>query len=148
MSRNNGAGVLMVCRKTDRALVLRRSALVPGPLTWSIPGGGTEPADGSTRYTAIRECAEETGHAPSGIICSIGKLLKPDRSSFTVFLSLEPREFRPRLDWENDAARWVDFDEMLALTPKYPPFEAMLAYPPIRDGLYRTMVHPWLTEHG
>ena len=140
MGRKNGAGVLVIALSTGRALVLLRSGLVSDPLTWSVPGGGEEPSDdGNPRKTAIREFVEETGYVPQRVLVPLARLVRADRSRFEMFLALEDREFRPRLDWENDAARWVTFEELVLLPDKHPAFASMLALPSVQDLLYLAM---------
>jgi 8-oxo-dGTP pyrophosphatase MutT (NUDIX family) len=139
MRQKNGAGILVIALSTGRALVALRSGLVSDPLTWSIPGGAEERYDGDLRQTAIREFIEETGYVPQRVLMAIAGEVRPDGSQYKVFLALEEREFRPRLDWENDAARWVTFDELMELPDKHPSFAAMLSLPSVREGLYRTM---------
>lgn len=94
------AGVTIVARPTRRLLLLRRSPLVRNPGLWSIPAGRVEP-DEDVLAGALRELREETGfRGPLEIVEHL-----PDRR-FHNFIAVCSNEFRPRLNWENDAAGW------------------------------------------
>lgn len=90
------AGVIACARSTGRCLLARRS----DSGLWSVPGGHIEAGE-SSWAAAVREFEEETGYrVRSGR--GVGVV-----DGFRVFLSEVPREFRPRLDYEHTAYRWV-----------------------------------------
>jgi len=95
----HGAGILPVVPSTGRALVLLRSQYVSDPLTWTPPGGGEDPFDdGQPRWTAVREFVEEVGRPPSGHLMPLATVYNPT-GPFHLFVSVEPKEFEPKLDW-------------------------------------------------
>lgn len=135
-----GAGIMAVCPATGRALVLLRSQHVGDPLTWAPPGGGEEPFDdGQPRWTAVREFIEETGHRPSGRIKPLATIYNPT-GPFHLFVSIEPREFEPRLDWENAGWSWLDYEQLMDLVDKHPGFADMMAEPKIQKDLFVLML--------
>lgn len=134
-----GAGVLPICPRTGRALVLLRSGSVTHPLTWAAPGGGEEPSDGGQPIsTAIREFAEEAGVYPSEDIAPLASLSGPE-GTFYLFASLEPFEFDTILNFENEAAAWVDFEELMELPEKHPGFRDMLVDENVQFVLYQML---------
>lgn len=135
-----GAGVLPICPRTGRALVLLRSRSVTYPLTWAAAGGGEEPSDkGQPIATAVREFAEEAGVYPSEHIAPIASLLGSE-GTFHLFASLEPFEFEPLLNFENEAYAWVDFDELMELPEKHPGFADMLENESMQLALFELMI--------
>lgn len=94
------AGVLCFAQTTGRFLLLRRSPRVTQPGLWSVPAGridqGETPVD-----AAIREFYEEAGFAGPYELTS-----RWDSPGFHCFVGQCPTQFRPKLNWENDAARW------------------------------------------
>jgi len=134
-----GAGIMAVCPSTGRALVLLRSQYVNDPLTWAPPGGGEDPFDdGQPRWTAVREFIEETGHQPSGRITPLATVYN-DTGPFHLFISTEPREFEPRLDWENASWLWLEYDELMMLDNKHPGFAEILKDSTVKRELLTMM---------
>lgn len=134
-----GAGILPVCPPTGRALVLLRSEAVNHPLTWAAAGGGDEPDDnGRPIVTAVREFTEETGHFPSDYVAPLASTRSPN-GLFHLFISIESKEFRPVLNFENDAAMWLNFGELMALPDKHPVFAAQMANKDVQAVLFEIL---------
>lgn len=125
------AGCIAIAQDTKKILVAFRSGRVVSPnLCWSTFGGAikgisheqsTTPAKG-----ALIEFKEESGY--NGPITKMIKCYlfrgNPEEGKIPYhnFIVIVPREFEPQLNWENDDARWVTFEELMALSPKHPGF--------------------------
>ena len=106
---NEGAGVLVYCRKTNRFLLGLRSELVNEPGTWGTFGGKIED-DSDPKLAAKRELEEETKY--NGHINLIHfDTFKSGNFKFYNFLGIVEKQFEPTLDWENDDAQWFSLDE-------------------------------------
>jgi len=104
-----GAGLLLVASDTRRVLLLLRSAGVTEPGTWGVPGGRLEPGE-APLDGAMREAAEEIDfRGPVAIVGSY--VYRESGFEFTTFVGMVESEFRPRLNWESDDARWFMPDE-------------------------------------
>lgn len=113
------AGVLMVA-PTGRVLLLRRSKSVPKPGMWSVPAGGIELGEDALQ-AAVRELKEEAGYR--------GPLRIHERIAngpFQVFVATVPKEFQPKLNWENDAAGW--FAPTHVPIPAHPGLSSILSH--------------------
>lgn len=115
----HGAGLLLIA-PTGRVLLLRRSSLVSRPGLWSVPAGRIEPNE-SHLEAAVRELGEEAGYR--GPLCVTGRL---NRTAFCCFVATVPSEFRPRLNWENDAAGW--FAPTHVPMPAHPGLQGILSH--------------------
>lgn len=136
-----GAGILPICPRTGRVLVLLRSEGVTYPLTWAAPGGGQEPSDANQPITtAIREFVEEAGIFPSPDILPLATLSSP-AGEYHQFVSLVPFEFEPILNWENASAAWLDYCELMELPRKHPGFAEILADPVVQTELQAFTLH-------
>lgn len=100
------AAVLPLAYNTGRVLVGYRSQFCWEPFAWAAFGGAKDPEDACLADTAIRELLEETGYA-GHIELYPGVNVSHPRSEGHVFIGLVEREFRPKLNWEHVAARWV-----------------------------------------
>lgn len=116
-----GAGIVPFCEKTKRFLVGLRSEDVLEPHTWGGFGGKLdidEGIDETISTAAKRELVEETGF--SGNIELIkGFIFKERNFEYHNYIGLVSEEFQPVLNWENDEARWMTYDELLRLRPKH-----------------------------
>lgn len=124
-----GAGILLLHRCSRSALLLRRSALVDKPGLWSIPGGGADAGDGGPWETARREFEEETGLPTPERYAGVYRDTVYDTAgkpsseflTFVVYLGACKLPPKARLNAENDASRWVTYDQarMLRLYPRF-----------------------------
>jgi 8-oxo-dGTP diphosphatase len=94
--------------KNNRALILRRgmtTGWMPGK--WNLPGGNVDPNE-AIQAAAIRECEEEAGITPIRLTF----LSKINDPHYTINIFRGETEQEPRLDHENDAFAWVNFEEL------------------------------------
>lgn len=105
------AGVLPLARSTGRVLVGYRSHFCYEPYTWAAFGGSKDPEDMTLADTALRELFEETGYK-GPITLTPGENVAHARTSGHIFIGIVPKEFRPKLNWEHSAARWVHLDQL------------------------------------
>ena len=111
-----GAGLLVKALDTGRYLLLLRSAEVFEPGQVAILSGRVQKGD-QPRETAIREAKEEAGRGFSSL--KVGKQplhvwTAPDaKFKFYTFTGTVDKEFKPTLNWENDAHYWVGIKDAL-----------------------------------
>jgi len=106
-----GAGILLLAKDTGRLLLVLRSQEVNEPGTWGMPGGKIDDESESPVSAAKREAHEEVGF--SGKLKLIpAHVFKSGTFSFHNFIGIVDKEFKPRLDWENDDAQWFTLDEL------------------------------------
>lgn len=105
-----GAGGLFLAQNSGRILFALRSKHVQEPNTWGTFGGAADEGE-NPKQAAHREMVEETGY--KGTIKMIPMFVFRHSSGFQYhnFLAIIPKEFRPRLDWENSGFKWVDFGD-------------------------------------
>lgn len=118
--------MLVVARRTRRLLLQLRQKK---PQQWSFFGGRLEPRE-TPSQAAQREFAEETGYQkklhliPLHIRCT-------DDLTFYTYLAFVPEEFdvkpSPPHDEETADSRWVNWRELLALSPKHNGLQEVLA---------------------
>ena len=112
------AGLLVLCWKTGKVLLLRRRLDVPYPNMWGAVAGSFEQKDGSPKQTAIREFKEETKYRDKLFISKQTILEQIDnQSEFYLFLGVVDNEFVPSLqgemqDRENLDYGWFDMKEI------------------------------------
>lgn len=105
----SAAGITCVADTTGRIFLMRRSRLVTEPGYWSCPGGRID--DGEEPWeAAIRELGEEAGYWGPMIVSRTW--VPRGRRPFYHFVARVPSQFRPLLNWENDAARWCDISAL------------------------------------
>lgn len=149
-ARRSAAGILVT--DGSRVLLLLRSEEVTEPRTWGVPGGSAELGETPLR-AALREVVEEIGGLPSpGIFVGQKKV-----GSFTTFVWLvDPSvldAFRPRLNWEHDAALLKTVPEALLL-PLHPGLRTLLegAVPGLGSPIFSsgliTAVYDYYREPG
>ena len=103
-----GAGCLIAAVSTKRILIPFRSGDVNEPHTWGTWGGaidqGENPAD-----AAAREVHEEAGSNMPILSMIPLYVFRSKTFAYFNFLALVENEFSPRLNWETEASRWVEF---------------------------------------
>ena len=105
-----GAGILCVALDTGRFLLVHRSSQVEEPGTWGLPGGAVE-EDQGIEQAAKTELFEETGYrGPIRLVKSY--VYKSGGFEFHNFIGFVAKEFKPRLDWENQGSGWFSFDNL------------------------------------
>ena len=103
-----GAGVLFLCQGS--MLILQRNKSDDRWAGyWNLPGGSSEPQE--THYeTALREIQEEIGTPPSGFYF----FGEHSTKAYTVYYAISPYCFKPRLNAEHCAYRWVPLSEIFS----------------------------------
>lgn len=99
----SAAGVLFVCKKTKRILLLLRSEYVLEPNTWGIVSGKIDEGESPIK-AAIRESKEETGYAAKDL--KLSYVYEHGDFRFYNFICYVDNEFLPKLNWENDKYKW------------------------------------------
>ena len=100
------AGCVIVAEDTGRWCLQQRSDTVSDPGVWSTWGGGREPSE-TLEQCVRRELAEEGGYT--------GPLkLEPLHANkqYATFMGRVPHEFKPKINQESKAWRWVDPDHL------------------------------------
>ena len=121
---------------TRRMLILRRSAHVLEPNTWGAPGGAIPEKRGRRMdafESARKETVEEVGRdAPDAPL--IGRCVFQEGAfRYTTFMARAPRQFTPRLNWENTEARWGTLAQARKLN-LHPGMRWLLDQPCFRDA--------------
>lgn len=119
MKRAKAAGCTIVSRKTKRVLLVRRSQYVPKPYLWSIPAGSIDKGE-SPIHAALREVHEEVGFDGQ-----MSVVFEQQDGGFVNFVCEVDREFRPRLNIENDDAGWFALDDLPS--PLFPGLKRFLS---------------------
>ena len=124
MELRAGAGILPVALSTKRASIPLRSRHVVEGSTWCLWGGKVD-SNEQPKQAAIRELKEESGY--SGKIILIPLLIN-ERKDITFFnyLGIIEEEFSPKINWETQDFKWVDFDELLSIEPKHSGLKKLL----------------------
>lgn len=124
-TKNNAAGVLIRCTKTNKVLLLLRAAGGRGGSTWNLVAGGIE--DGETILEGLkREVTEEMSIDPEVIDYNfINKTNIPeDNLDFHYYEGFTSSEFIPKLCDENTDYGWYSEDELPS--PLYPKLKPKL----------------------
>jgi 8-oxo-dGTP pyrophosphatase MutT (NUDIX family) len=105
-----GAGCIFMAKTTGRLLLPLRSAMVLQPETWGVWGGAIDSGENPSQAVS-REASEEVGFR--GIIEKLIPLYvyKDQKSGFQYhnFLAVVDDEFDPKLNWETDKYKWVEY---------------------------------------
>jgi len=122
------AGIVPFCKTTKRFLIGLRSAYVYEPNTWGGFGGKLDTDEVNEEIieeTAIRELEEETRY--DGDIHLIkGYVFKDEDFEYHNYIGIVDEEFSPKLNWENDKAVWMTYQDLLELEPKHPGLKLFL----------------------
>jgi 8-oxo-dGTP pyrophosphatase MutT (NUDIX family) len=103
------AGILLV-RGDGKIFLMRRSANVPVPNHWNVPGGGIEA--GETAFVAAaREFREEAGSLPRAR--PIGMHTIGPYTTFVAAISMhEAAHWYPRMNAESNDWGWFSMDRL------------------------------------
>ena len=106
-----GAGAIFLARDTGRLLIAHRSRSVEQPGTWGTWGGAIDDPEGETPKDAVkREVAEESGYRGRFDLIPL-YVFQKGAFKFHNFLVIVDCEFTPKLDWENQGYRWVEYGD-------------------------------------
>jgi 8-oxo-dGTP pyrophosphatase MutT (NUDIX family) len=104
------AGGIFYAEDTKRILVARRSGLVEDPYTWSTWGGKLDKEE-TPEMTVKREIIEETGYTGAYKLQHV-HTYKDSKVTYDTFYLIVPKEFKPKLNWENLDYRWTRLEEI------------------------------------
>jgi 8-oxo-dGTP pyrophosphatase MutT (NUDIX family) len=104
-----GAGAVIMARDTGRILLPHRSRSVEQPGTWGVWGGAIDPGE-DPELAARREVEEEAGATQVREMIPLHVFRKGD-FRYHNFLAIVPGEFAPRLNWETQGYKWVDYGD-------------------------------------
>lgn len=105
-----GAGSIVLAKKTGRILLPHRSIHVLEPNTWGVWGGAID-NDEDPQEAAKRELQEEAGYL--GDIDMIPMCVFQKNSfKYHNFLAIVDDEFEPHLNWETQDYKWVTLDDL------------------------------------
>ena len=109
-----GAGCIILAKSTKRILLPHRSRNVQEPNTWGVWGGAID-SDEIPKEAAKREVQEEAGYYGEAemIPLSVFEKENKDKTVFKYhnFLAIIDEEFEPKLNWETQDYKWVDFGD-------------------------------------
>jgi 8-oxo-dGTP pyrophosphatase MutT (NUDIX family) len=118
-------GILPICKKTGRILVLLRSGIVNEPFTWANAGGLIDvpvnydsPDWSEIKKEALRELLEETGYSGK-IQLHLSKTYEKNLTErkhtklvYYNWIGIVSEEFSVKLCSENADFKWVTLKEM------------------------------------
>lgn len=107
---SQGAGCIFYSEATGKFLVAKRSKHVEQPNTWGTWGGAIDPGE-DPKQGLLREIREETGfkEKPKKVVHLY--TFKKGTFKYHNYLVVIPKEFKPKLDWENAGFKWVDYGD-------------------------------------
>jgi 8-oxo-dGTP pyrophosphatase MutT (NUDIX family) len=105
-----GAGCIFLAKDTGNLLIAHRGMTVEQPNTWGSFGGAIDSKENPVEALK-REVFEETGF--SGHV-EFEPLYVFKKGTFTYynFLAIVDREFKPKLDWENQGYVWCTLNTL------------------------------------
>ena len=109
----SAAGVLLICKKTNRVLLFHRSEDVYEPETWGIISGKID-YDENPKDAVLRELVEETKFSKKevkSIVLKPSYIYKKGSFTFYNYLGFVDSEFTPILNWENTDYKWCDIGD-------------------------------------
>lgn len=115
-----GAGIVSFCCTTKRFLIGYRSQHVLDAHTWGGFGGLLDYDEDvkEIEKAAKRELEEETKYF-NKIELLKGFIFKDKNSEYHNFIGVVDDEFKPILNYENDKAVWMTYQELLKLPNKH-----------------------------
>lgn len=126
------AGSILYARETGRFCLAHRSEYVQEPGTWGMWGGAID-SDENPSAAAVRELEEEAGYSGSVELELLWTFEHKSGFTYTNFVAIIDREFRPRMDWETQGFRWVEYGDWPK--PLHPGVVAMLKRPDVQQKL-------------
>ena len=112
------AGVLPICAKTGKVLVIKRGPNQPKPGLWACFGGKFDTVDKSPKDTAKREFAEESSYVGKYKISRLPLYVnKNNHSLFYTYIGIFNEEFIPDLEKGQEAVEfgWFHISELTTL---------------------------------
>jgi len=120
-----GAGCLPVAQDTGRILFPHRSRNVLEPNTWGSWGGAIDGGE-NPEVAVRRELREEAGYKGKLRLRPMLVFKDADKGfQYHNFAALVPKEFTPKLNWETQGFRWVEFGDWPS--PLHPGVKTLLA---------------------
>ena len=104
-----GAGCIILAKSTKRILLPHRSRSVQEPNTWGVWGGAID-SDEIPKEAAKREVQEEAGYDVHTEMISLS-VFEKGTFKYHNFLAIIDEEFEPKLNWETQDYKWVDFGD-------------------------------------
>lgn len=104
-----GAGALIVAKDTGRILLFQRSDDVNEPGTWNLTGGKLDAGE-NPKDAVAREVEEESG-LDGDYKLALVYTFRHKNFRYDNFLAIIPAEFTPKLNWEHDTSKWVEWGE-------------------------------------
>jgi 8-oxo-dGTP pyrophosphatase MutT (NUDIX family) len=118
------AGAIILAWDTKKILIGQRGIMGDFPMVWGTIGGCLEEGEGP-RTACRREIMEETGYSDRMRLIPLMECSEPGKDFiYYNFLAIVPWEFEPVKDEENNAFRWINFNEWPE--PLHPGFEKLL----------------------
>lgn len=105
-----GAGCIVLSKKTGKILLPHRSSSVQEPNTWGVWGGAID-SDEDPMEAAKRELQEEAGYQGSIKMIPLSVFTKNDFKYYN-FLAITDEEFEPRLNWETQGYVWTELNNL------------------------------------
>jgi 8-oxo-dGTP pyrophosphatase MutT (NUDIX family) len=104
-----GAGCIILAKSTKRILLPHRSRSVQEPNTWGVWGGAID-SDEIPKEAAKREVQEEAGYDGETEMIPLS-VFEKGTFKYHNFLAIVDEEFEPKLNWETQDYKWVDFGD-------------------------------------
>ena len=105
-----GAGCIVLCRKTKRLLLPLRSSRVLEPNTWGVWGGAID-SDEDPENAVRRELSEEADYSGEVEMVPLS-IFQKDSFRYFNFLAIVDEEFEPELNWETRDFTWTELDNL------------------------------------
>jgi 8-oxo-dGTP pyrophosphatase MutT (NUDIX family) len=104
-----GAGAIIIAKDTGKILLPHRSLSVQEPNTWGTWGGAID-NDENPKTAAKREVEEEAGYSEYIEMIPLAVFSK-NTFKYYNFAALVENEFVPKLNWETQGYKWVNFGD-------------------------------------
>ena len=109
--KRHASGTLLICKNTDRFLLIKRGRFGSYPGTWAIVGGGIDPGE-EPLEAAKRELWEETQINPTNIEYEFFELQNELGTDFYFFIGYCDQEFECKLNNENTDWGWFNMNTL------------------------------------